>query len=59
MNFEAVGLCESGMAYVTIIGFFTSVYPQMAFELGRVSTCICAVRALIRTFTCVTANMTF
>ena len=55
MSFEAVGLCESGLAYVTLIGFFTSVYPQMAFEAGRVWTCIGTVRALVGFFTCMAA----
>ena len=51
MSFQAVGLRKTGMADVTLVGFFSRVNSQMPFEFKGVRTSIGAMRTLIGSLT--------
>lgn len=58
VSLEAVGLCESRMANIALVGLFTSMDAQVALQLECVRTGIRTVGALVGSLTRMAPHMT-
>lgn len=57
VSLQTVGLRESRLANVTLVGFLAGVNAQMTFQLERVGAGVGTVRTLIGSLAGVTADM--
>lgn len=55
---ETVGLCESRMANIALVGFFASMDAQVALQLEGVRAGIRTVRTLVGSLTRMAPHMT-